>query len=497
MPIVTSDPSLASYHDPRYVEHQEDLRFIHDMYVGREAWLSPHGYLTRGDRYKHYLPQELKEDSKVYHSRLLRSQFERRFGNAIDAFTGLLSRFMITGDLPPSVLTMINTNCDRMGGSIRRLLVDADRKALRDGICYILVDYPHVPPEELEFMTYAQQLEGTLRPYLTLYDRRQVVNLILSTVSGDVEIFVVKEAVSTRSSRFGYSETIQYKVLYPGGGETYLCKEAENGDAVLVPDKTWQTSENLLPLVPYTISIAGGDTFAPRLPFLDLAMLNLKHYQIVSEKDEIRRRCNFPILNVNRKDSPLPTSVTTARKDPKTKEVIPPEIVVGSNTVILNAEVNWVEPTGSALQITIDDIRNLEDAMSQKTLDFLTLGDVARTATEIVHTAAPLSASLAGMIIAKESATHKILHYWQTFIEGDDYEADIVVDEGSIRSTINAANIDRLTAMRAAGDLSRETYLELTKEARVLPPSFDISGELIRLNTEYSMIAKAASRAKK
>jgi Domain of unknown function (DUF4055) len=474
MSIITNDPTLASYHDPRYTDNQDYLRFIHDMYVGREAWLSPYGNLCSGLSHQYYLPQEPKEDDKVYLNRLRRSQFDRRFGNSIDAFAGLLSRFAITGDLPSKALGIIKMNCDRQGISIHRFLIDADRKALRDGICYVLVDYPYIDPARMETMSFAEEQDMGLRPFLTLYDRRQVVNLIRTDKTGSVEIFVVK-------------------VLYPGGGEIYRCLENDNGDHDLVKFTEWQTTSSTLPLVPYTISISGADSFCPRLPFLDLAMLNLKHYQIVSEKDEIRRKCNIPILNINRKEG-LPTSVTTARKDPTTKQTIEPEITIGPNTILLNAEGRYIEPTGAALTVTQADITALEIAMSQKTLDFLTLGDVSRTATEVLHTAAPLSASLAGMIIAKESAVHKILEYWQSYIGGADYEADIQIDEGSIRSTINSANIDRLTAMRAAGDLSRETYLDLVKEARVLPPSFDIAQEIIRLNKEHAELKSVVNQ---
>jgi Domain of unknown function (DUF4055) len=482
MALTTEDPDLASYHSPAYLAIVDDLRFVGDMYEGRGAWIKSGGQLV-GDRSRKYLPQEPNEKDKSYTNRLRRSHYERRFGNAIDAFAGLLSRFSQSGRLPNGMEEYFDRDVDRMRNSLAKFLIQADRYALRDGGCFILVDFPRRPTNaDGQPLTYLQSQELKLRPYLTLYQANQVVNLRVVKENSEIDMVSIHEFTWEPIGRFGHEMVEWYRVLYPGGGELYRVIKNEVPTAVkkesLQLESEWQTTMNLLTLIPYSIGISGDDFYGTKPPFLDLALLNLKHYQKSSEKDELMHKCNIPILTINR-PAGLPKTTTTSRPTPTnsgTKTADDPEVTIGPNTVLFNVQATYVEPTGAALALTIQDLSNLEAAMSQKTLDFLTLGDVSRTATEVVHTAAPLSSSLSGMIVAKENAVRKIFDYWAMYVDGD-HDASIQIDEGSIRSTINSSNIDRLAGLRTTGNLSQTTYLTLLKEARVLPATLDIVQE--------------------
>lgn len=486
--LTTEDPDLASYHSPAYLAIVDDLRFVGDMYEGRGAWIKPGGELI-SDRAWKYLPQEPKEKDKSYTNRLRRSHYERRFGNAIDAFAGLLSRFSQSGRLPKGMEKYLDYDVDRMRNSLAKFLIQADRYALRDGGCFILVDFPRRPDNvNGQPLTYLQSQQLSLRPYLTLYEANQVVNLRTVRENSQIDLVSIHEFTWEPIGRFGHEMVEWYRVLYPGGGELY--RVVKTGDLtgirqeILQLESEWSTTMDTLTLIPYSIGISGDDFYGSKPPFLDLALLNLKHYQKSSEKDELMHKCNIPILTINR-PSGLPKTTTTSNSIPVSgaKVADDPEITIGPNTVLFNVQAQYVEPTGAALALTIQDLSNLEAAMSQKTLDFLTLGDVSRTATEVVHTAAPLSSSLSGMIVSKENAVRKIFDYWAMYVGGD-HDASIQIDEGSIRSTINSSNIDRLSALRSTGNLSQATYLTLLKEARVLPVTLDIAKERAAIAAE-------------
>jgi hypothetical protein len=488
--LTIEDPSLASYHSPVYLAIVDDLRFVGDMYEGRGAWIKPNGQLI-GDRSRQYLPQEPKEKDKSYTNRLRRSHYERRFGNAIDAFAGLLSRFSRSGKLPQGMEEYFDRDVDRMRNSLAKFLIQADRCALRDGGCFILVDFPRRPTNDNgQPLTYLQSQELKLRPYLTLYQANQVVNLRTVREDSEIDLVSIHEFTWEPIGRFGYEMVEWYRILYPGGGELYRVITGVDATGVkkesLQLESEWQTTMSLLTLIPYSIGISGDDFYGTKPPFLDLALLNLKHYQKSSEKDELMHKCNIPILTINR-PAGLPKTTTTSRPTPAagSTKADDPEVTIGPNTVLFNVQAAYVEPTGAALALTIQDLSNLEAAMSQKTLDFLTLGDVSRTATEVVHTAAPLSSSLSGMIVAKENAVRKIFDYWAMYVGGD-HDASIQIDEGSIRSTINSSNIDRLTGLRTTGNLSQGTYLTLLKEARVLPATLDVAQEQALIAAELA-----------
>jgi hypothetical protein len=478
MTIPIDDPSLPSYHSPVYQAVVDDWNFVSDMYQGRRAWIKTNGEII-GDKSSTYLPIEPSEENESYSNRLQRSSYERRYGNAIDAFAGILSRFSVTGNLPKGLADYIDNDIDRLGNGLSKFLIQADIAALRDGICYILVDFPQRPVSNSgREMTYLEEKELNLRPFLTLYDAKQIINLQAESATGQkIELVSIRELTWKRNGRFGAELVERYRVLFPGGGELYKVVMVGKKETLQL-ETSWKSTTSQITLVPYSIGIGSEGIFGVQPPLLDLALLNLKHYQKNSEKDEIMHKCNIPILRLNRTAGlPKTTNASTAKKEE-------PKIAIGPNTILWNVDAQYIEPSGTALSLTMKDLRELEAAMTQKTLDFLTLGDVSRTATEIVHSAAPLSASLAGMIVAKETAVRTIFDYWQIFAGGNGHTAAIQIDEGAIRSTINSANIDRLMALRQNQDISQKTFLKLIQEARVLPISLDIDQEITMINAE-------------
>jgi Domain of unknown function (DUF4055) len=474
--ISITDPSLPSYQSPIYQQAINDWNFVGDMYKGRQAWINVNGRLV-GNKAGVYLPCEPDELSESYHNRLLRSSFQRRYGNAIDAFAGMLSRFSVTGILPKQMLENIE-NVDRLGNSLAKFLIQADIAALRDGICYIFVDFPERPMIEGREMNFLEEQQLKLRPFLTLYEASQVKNLQISSETQEIELASIQELTWEKSGRFGSDLVERYRVLTPSGGELYRVIDDQDNPKLIL-EKEWTSTAEKITLVPYTIGIGSEGLFGVTPPLIDLALLNLKHYQKESEKDELMHKCNIPILQINRPNG-LPKTVSTGTSTAKKED---PKITIGPNTVLFNVEARYVEPTGAALSLTIQDLKDLEAAMTQKTLDFLSLGDVAKTATEIVHSAAPLSASLAGMMVAKETAVQTIFDYWAIFSDGQ-HDASIQIDEGDIRSTLNAGNIDRLMTLRQNGDLSQRTFLDLIQEARVLPTSVNIEQEITAIKSE-------------
>jgi hypothetical protein len=490
MAIPIDDPTLPSYRCPMYKAMSDDWGFVEDMYKGRRAWLNDsNNAVTSTIDYKSrlYLPQEPDEKDANYLNRIRRSSFHRKFGNAIDAFAGILSRFAITSDnMPENEKECFEEDVDRRGNSLARFLVQADIKALRDGTCYILVDFPPRPikPDGSE-LTYAEEQQLNLRPSLVLYDARQLVNWQVGSDGGQsIELVTLREVSYERVGRYGIGLVERYRVLYPGGGELYKVVKVSDTVEELILEQTWVSTAPVVTLIPYSIAIGASSVFGEdKPPFLDLAELNLRHYQKMSEKDEVMHKCNIPLLEINRKGGTL-TGATGKNVKPGDPPKDQPSISIGPSTVLWNVDARYVEPTGAALALTMQDIADLEAAMTQKTLDFLTLGDVAKTATEVVHTAAPLSASLSGMVVAKESLATRIFEYWQIY-SGQDYEAGIVIDEGAMRAAINSSTVDRLMAIRAAGDLSRRSFLELIQEARILPSSLDVEEELMEIANEF------------
>jgi Domain of unknown function (DUF4055) len=473
--MTIDDPNLPTYQSPQYNAALSDLRFVGDMYQGIRAWIDADGVAS--ERATLYLPSAPREDPGNYGRRLYRSSFDRRYGNAIDAFAGSLSKFGFTGDLP-KLFAENERNIDRSNNTLARFLIQADIAALRDGVAYILVDYPKKPTLSGRIITYADEKRMGLRPFLSLYQAQDVINLV-ANASGDMQLIVFREAISQPIGSYGQQLVQHYRVLYPGGGQLYQMVSNGGTLARQMPQliDEWATDHQFITVVPYSIGINLADTQSIKPPLLDLALLNLHHYRKVSYKDELMMKCNLPILEIKKDNSALTIPV------PGQSNELEQEIVIGANTVLYNTTSHYVEPTGSALALTIEDIKNLENAMAQNTLDFITQGS-PRTATEVLQSSAATSANLTGMVTAKQAAVSKIFDYWDFYANGNGHTTAIQIDEDTLQSTINSASLNRLESLRLAGDISRHTYLTLLKESKVLPQTLEVDDEITRIEQE-------------
>jgi hypothetical protein len=469
---MINDPNSAAYRSPQYLAAIGDLRFVADMYQGIRAWIGADGAIA--DSARLYLPPAPKEEEDNYQRRLYRSSFERRFGNAINTFAGALSKFSITGDLPKQFGENLE-DVDLAKTSFTRFLINADIGALRDGVCWILVEYPM----SSKSLTYADEAKAGRRPYLKIYQAEDLINLRCSS-SGAIELAVFRETTLEQSGLYGQAEVERYRVLVPGGGLLYRLVKNTDSEPSLELENEWKTTIDITPLVPYAITpiITGFQMVLPP-PLLDLALLNLHHYRKTSYKDELIMKCNLPILEiedlVKQGEMVMPMG---GQGLPAPK----PQIVIGANTVLYNTRSRYVEPTGSALSMAIEDIRNLEVAMSRNTFDFTVQG-APRTATEVAQASADLTANLMSMIASKEAAVRTIFDYWQMYAGGN-HSGGIQVDEGAVQTVINSTNVDRLQLLRSAGEISRKTYLTLLKESRVLPQTIDVDAEITQIEQE-------------
>ncbi len=179
---MSDNPNLPNYQHPKYREALSSLTFIEDMWVGRSNW---YRYNDSNDIYDIqkaycYLPPENQEPIQAYLSRLARSRFERRFRNVIEKdFSGLLSQFVLKE--APRTLLQYQDNIDLRGNSLRVFLKEADKLALRDKYCFILVEYPQFDPN---IVSEADRLVSGRRPYLVLLTRNQVINWQVKYING-------------------------------------------------------------------------------------------------------------------------------------------------------------------------------------------------------------------------------------------------------------------------------------------------------------------------
>ena len=442
-----------AYLSSDYLKLKPQWDFVLDMWLGRNAWVSLATGTKDYVRAELYLPQEPKEVAEDYYKRLRRSYFSRKFRHAIEGFAGYLSRFTVSDDIHPTLKERIN-NIDLKGNSLEVFLRSCDEAALRDEHCFVLVEYPR----RSQVRNYREEQQANLLPYLVRIDTRNVLNWRID--NNKITQVTVQEQIGIPEGRFGVKEKMQYRVFMPGAWELY---EADDKGAIALVD-SGKTTLDFIPLVPYTLT-SDTEMFTGEPPLYDLAELNLKHYQKVSEKDEVMHRCNIPFLEVN-EQSPLHSQGE------------PQPLQLSANTVLWNVSARFVEPSGSALNTTQTDIAKLELEINERTLSFLSGLNTPRTATEVSLQASSTQSNLINWARRKESNLQRIFEYWSAWVGAKKDEVGAIeVNDDILNQAMSDAKANFLLQLQQTGNIGTSTLLDLLREGGVLPEDLDIEDE--------------------
>ena len=443
-------PYLPSYHCLSYQKAAPKLKLVNDVWQDLEGCVSE------------YLSKEYKEPTPAYRNRIKRTKFDNRFEPAIKGHAGLLSAFQLE-DAAQSIVENLD-NIDNLGNSVYSFFNEADQKALCDGWCGILIEFPNTE----YFENQADYLANGLSPYLVLIDRKDILNWRYAYDSqGKAEIsqVTIREKHIVPDGDFGEKVQVLYRVLHPGYYRVLEIVENKNNYSVVVIEEG-ETSLNQIPLVDY--SVHNSELFCSPPPLINLAELNIEHFQKRSQLTEVMRKCNLPV--------PVRKGLIRTKDDIKKA----PPVTIGPNSAIdipADGDFYFAEPTGAAIQSTENNIEKLDAAMDRLSLAFLTGGENYKSVAEVLLSTAQTGASLKNYAERKQSKVQEIFNYWVQYT-GEVSGGTISVDERILQSPLSPEATSRLQDLAQAGFLSHRSLLHLLKLGKVLSRDFDIKEEL-------------------
>ena len=168
--------------------------------------------------------------------------------------------------------------------------------AMQYGLSHALVDYPRVDPERVK--TKADEKATGARPYVTMLNPRQVIGWKSKMADGKLVLTAlrIKEVVVEDGDDFGQTKVEQIRYLTPGKVEIYRKSRGTEGAANWEVFDQWETSRKDITLVTLYTKRTGFMCGSP--PLLNMALLNIKHWQSQSEQDNILHVARVPILTV-------------------------------------------------------------------------------------------------------------------------------------------------------------------------------------------------------
>lgn len=429
-----------------------------------------------------YLPQEPAETETAYFNRLARSVLTPMYPDTIKKLMGKIMRMpvVLEDDVPPGVMRYME-DIDAEGTDINEWTMRIGQAALNHGVTYILVDSPNVETVEAERekpVTRADAINGTMRPYAVHVKSPQVLGWKSEVRNGQVVLTQVRilmiSVEDSPEDEFTNVEVTRIHVWEIGRKRIYrLVKGSEKEEDEWVLESDNVVELDFIPLIPIY-----GQQFSfmvGRPPLLDVAYLNVTHWQSDSDQRHILHVARVPIL------------FGSGLGDDERGDF---QIQVGPNTMTRGpqgSDMKFVEHTGAGIEAGAVDLETLESRIAKLGLNMVIrrpTGDVTATsrALDQAETDSPL-----GMFARQlEHQLEKMLDLFALILDlGEDAGGSVTVFKDFTITQRDADDIKALADMRTRGDISQLSYWEELKRRGLLNEDFDPETEVDLLDLEY------------
>lgn len=433
------------------------------------------------DAGKLYLPQEPAEDEAAYFNRLGRSVLTPYYPDTLKKLVGkILKRpVVLEDDVPASVLRYVD-DVDAQGTDINEWTRKVALAAYNHGVTFILVDYPNterLQQERGQPLTREDELRGTVRPYAVHVLAPQILGWKSEVVNGQVVLTQVRILMRTEEDsaedEFTQVEVKRVHVWEIGRVRIYREVTDEDGKTNWLLESDNTVTLDRIPIIPVYGQFV--DFMKGEPPLLDVAHLNVTHWQSDSDQRNILHVARVPLL------------FGSGLGDQERGDF---QIQVGPNTMTLGpqgSDMKFVEHSGAGIEAGANDLDEISQRIAKLGLNMVVRrasGDVTATARALdqSETDSPL-----GMFARHlESKLEEMLDWFGWYLgNGEDGGGHVTLHKDFSISMRDADDIKALAEMRARGDLSQLTYWEELRRRGLLHDEFDPEREIDLLDLEF------------
>jgi hypothetical protein len=375
-------------------------------------------------------------------------------------------------------------NIDLAGTHLDVFAGEALEDALTDGHCFVLVD---MQKSLGEGATLADELKAGLRPYWVRYTKNQALNWRAVSINGQKELgqITFEEKSNEPSGMYGEREVCRYRTFTLETDDSgvrrvkWEVKEKKQNDK---GEETFETVEGPgyirgFSRIPVAVVYGKRTGFLEsQPPLLDLALLNVSYFQKKSDRDQSLHKCGNPIPIFPGFDEEKPV------------------IKVGSGLGIITPDKEskpyYMEPEGNALEESREDLKELRGEMAALGLTMIEgRPRVEATATEAVLDFSEESSELENVCRSEQDAFELCLGFHAQYL-GQKSGGSVQIGAHLKAMRLTQQQIQQLSNMAAADQLSLLTMWEIMERADALPDTFDAK-------TEEDRIAKQIERRQK
>lgn len=414
---------------------------------------------------KLFLPQWPKEDDESYKERLGTAVLFPAFTRTTEVLASKPFARPIKVENVPARVEEMFPNIDMMGTDLHAFCGQAMMACLRYGLHGVLVD----APEAEGVKTKADEKKAGVRPYMTHYPASSILGWRAAKNADGSYLTQLRlmEEVTEPDGLFGEQIIQQVRVLTPGAWEIWRQEKTADGTKqqwVKVKEGT-----TTIKVIPFVFFYGLRDGFGiGKPPLLELAHMNVEHWQSASDQQTILHVARVPIL--------FGKGFTAKDK-----------IVVGSKaaTISLNekAELKYVEHTGAAIEAGAKAIHDLEDRMRETGAELLTERQGEVTAQQVNSEDEDNRSTMQKIAEEFEDALEscfKLMALWL----GEQSTPEVEIYKDFSAADLFGKSGDLLMSAVDKKIVSKQTAREHLKRADVLAHDLDETEEIKRLEAE-------------
>lgn len=426
------------------------------------------GTLRLRDTGSRYLPIEPAEDTSDYSIRRSRAIFFNAYERALSGLVGMVFRKepKLGADVPEAIrgredqgkIEGLVENIDLAGTHWTVFAKEVFTDAVNEGHSFIYVDMPPALPDGA---TLADERAAERRPYWVKYEANQAINWRVDS-RGRLTQITFKECSYEPSGEYGEEEVIRYRVLKPGEWSLYREVTTDRGQTTIIEEQRGVTSLSEIPVAVIYSRKTGNLTSKP--PLLDLALINLAHFQKYSDYSIYLHICSRPVLWFRGRD-----------KSKKVEAIGPYTFFDVADD---NGAVGFAETSGSALGAARQDLIDLQEQMAILGLSLLAKKTPNKTATAETLDHVKEESDLATAARSLKDGLEQALRFTAQYLDpraatGGSVELGATIEE----MTLSSQEIQAYSGMVASNQLSLETLWQMLSRAGRLPESFDTEQE--------------------
>ena len=412
-----------------------------------------------------YLFQMEMEEPYSYRKRLERSTLYPALSETLSQMTGRV--FFNPIDVA-NVTETVQALFDDMDLAGNNLDVFASRwfySALAYGCSFALIDFTRVDGVKSR----AEEKSLNARPYWVHIKPHQVLGIKTARVNGKQAItqfrYVVNEQVE--DGEFGV-KTMKHVYVYEIGK---VRKFSEAEGEFRLESELLLTAQNrpldFVPVVPF-ITKRNELTNAIEPPLMELAYLNIKHWQSQSDQDNITNIARVPLLAIYSNDEVK-------------------QLSIGGSAIHLpvDSSMQFVEHSGHAIASGVESLKDLEEQMKTAGAKLLTKTALAMTDSQARDEAGKEISQLRLLANRFEDAIDLALEYTAHWLGIAKEQVGNVQISGNIENDLDpSASMASVIQLRNAGVISNQSTFDEAKRRGLLADGLEWGTEQERLQSE-------------